>query len=104
MQYTFGGSKRRVPLGALTLALARSAAAKILGDVAQGLDPAADRKAAALEAKAQGRACCADPRGAASTSGAPCVSPTSARATRAEAVRAIKVAFAKQSALAGRRP
>src|SRR3984957_4156007 len=50
-QYTFAGSKRRIPLGAPTLALARSAAAKILGDVAQGRDPAADRKAAALVAK-----------------------------------------------------
>ena len=50
-QYTFGGSKRRIPLGAPTLALARSAAAKILGDVAKGLDPAADRKAAALATK-----------------------------------------------------
>ena len=50
-QYTFGGSKRRIPLGAPPLALARSAAAKILGDVAKGLDPAADRKAAALATK-----------------------------------------------------
>jgi Arm DNA-binding domain len=32
-QYTFGGSKRRIPLGAPTLALARSAAAKIMGAV-----------------------------------------------------------------------
>ena len=31
-QHTFGGSKRRIPLGAPTLALARSAAAKILGE------------------------------------------------------------------------
>jgi hypothetical protein len=38
-QYTFGGIKRRVPLGSLTLALARSAAAAVLGDVAKGLDP-----------------------------------------------------------------
>jgi integrase len=50
-QYTFGGTKRRVPLGSLTLALARSAAAAILGDVAKGLDPFADRRATALEAK-----------------------------------------------------
>jgi integrase len=51
VQYTVGGVKRRVPLGALTLALARSAAVKILGDVAQGVDPAAERKAKALAAK-----------------------------------------------------
>jgi integrase len=50
-QYTFGGAKRRVPLGALTLAKARSAAASILGEVAKGLDPAGDRKAKALDAK-----------------------------------------------------
>jgi hypothetical protein len=50
-QYTFGGAKRRIPLGAPTLALARSAAAKVIGEVAQGLDPAAERKAAALLTK-----------------------------------------------------
>jgi integrase len=50
-QYSFAGAKRRIPLGALTLALARSAAAKVLGDVAQGRDPAGDRKAAKVEAK-----------------------------------------------------
>ena len=50
-QYTVDGIKRRVPLGALTLALARSAAAAVLGEVAQGRDPAGDRKAKALEAK-----------------------------------------------------
>jgi integrase len=50
-QYTFRGSKRRVPLGSLTLALARSAAAAILGDVAKGRDPVADCRATAIEAK-----------------------------------------------------
>jgi integrase len=50
-QYSFAGIKRRVPLGALTLANARSAAAAILGDVAKGLDPAGERKASAIETK-----------------------------------------------------
>jgi integrase len=46
-QYTFGGQKRRVPLGncsALSLAAARKAVQAIIGDVAKGLDPAAERK------------------------------------------------------------
>jgi integrase len=46
-QYTLNGHKRRVPLGscdALSLAGARSAASAIIGDVAKGKDPAADRK------------------------------------------------------------
>jgi integrase len=50
-QYTFAGSKRRIPLGAQTLAKARSAAAAIMGTVALGRDPAADRKATTLAAK-----------------------------------------------------
>jgi integrase len=50
-QYTFAGQKRRIPLVALTLAQARSAAAEIMGDVARGLDPAGARKAAEAEAK-----------------------------------------------------
>jgi integrase len=94
-QYTFGGSKRRVPLKATTLALARSAAAQIMGQVAAGLDPAGDRKAAALEAKRKAAhealtlealldqwsaLRLADKRGS----------------YAAEAVRAIKVAFPKQ--------
>jgi integrase len=94
-QYTFGGSKRRIPLGAPTLALARSAAAKIIGAVAQGLDPAADRKAAALEAR----------RKAAHEALTLAVLLDQWSALRladkresyaAEAVRAIKVAFPKQ--------
>ena len=51
VQYTFAGIKRRIPLGAPTLANARSAAAEFMGKVAAGRDPAADRKAAALETK-----------------------------------------------------
>ena len=53
-QYTLSGTKRRVPLGscsAISLAKARLAARQIVGAVAAGKDPAAERKAAALEAK-----------------------------------------------------
>jgi integrase len=53
-QYTQAGTKRRVPLGAcsaISLDAARKATATILGDVAQGRDPAADRKEVAREAK-----------------------------------------------------
>jgi integrase len=50
-QYSFAGTKRRIPLGNLTLANARSAAAAILGEVAHGRDPSSDRKAKALETK-----------------------------------------------------
>ena len=47
-QYTFAGSKRRVPLGscsAISLAAAREAVRTILGDAARGVDTAAERKA-----------------------------------------------------------
>jgi integrase len=53
-QYTVAGQKRRVPLGShpeISLKQARAAAAKIMGEKALGLDPAADRKAKALAAK-----------------------------------------------------
>jgi integrase len=53
-QYTFAGQKRRVPLGAcsaISLDAARKATASILGEVAQGRDPAAARKEVAREAK-----------------------------------------------------
>ena len=56
-QYTLGGQKRRIPLGscsAISLAAARGAAQAILGDVAKGKDPAAERKAAEIEAKRKG--------------------------------------------------
>ena len=52
-QYSLAGAKRRVPLGscdAISLAAAREATKAILGDVAKGGDPAADRKEAALRA------------------------------------------------------
>ena len=94
-QYTFGGSKRRIPLGAPTLALARSAAAKIMGNVAQGLDPAADRKAAALEARRKAAhqaltlAALLDQWSALRLA-------DKRESYAAEAVRAIKVAFPKQ--------
>ena len=53
-QYAFNGTKRRVPLGscsAISLAEARAAVRVILGDVARGTDPAAERKRAASERK-----------------------------------------------------
>ena len=53
-QFTIGGQKRRVPLGscdAISLAAAREAAQAIMGDVARGRDPATERKAAAREAQ-----------------------------------------------------
>ena len=49
-QYTLHGQKWRVPLGAcsaLSLSSAREAAAAIMGDVAKGRNPAAERKEAA---------------------------------------------------------
>ena len=53
-QYSFQGQKRRVPLGscdAISLAAAREAARAIMGDVAKGVDVAAERKKAAGEAR-----------------------------------------------------
>jgi integrase len=55
-QYTLHGQKWRVPLGscsALSLADARDAAAAIMGDVARGRNPVADRKAAAAAERAK---------------------------------------------------
>ena len=55
-QYSIGGIKRRVPLGscaAISLAAAREAVRAILGDVAKGRDPAAERKEAARQASSQ---------------------------------------------------
>ena len=55
-QYTTAGRKRRVPLGsvgAVSLAKARAAAAAVLGDVARGLDPAAERKVKAEAVKVE---------------------------------------------------
>ena len=49
-QYSCHGQKRRIPLGscsALSLAKARDAVRAIMGDVAKGIDPAAERKKAA---------------------------------------------------------
>jgi integrase len=48
-QYNWHGRKRRIPLGscgALSLAKARDAVRAIMGDVAKGIDPAAERKKA----------------------------------------------------------
>ena len=58
-QYTLAGSKRRIPLGscsAISLAAAREAVQAILGDVAKGRDPAAERKQTAREAKEKAEA------------------------------------------------
>ena len=49
-QYNWHGQKRRIPLGscsALSLAKARDSVRAIMGDVAKGIDPAAERKKAA---------------------------------------------------------
>jgi integrase len=54
VQYRHAGQKRRVPLGscsAIKLAVARDDAKVILGDVAKGRDPATERKDAAREAQ-----------------------------------------------------
>ncbi len=53
-QYTFHGQKRRVPLGsceAISLAKAREAARAIMGEVAKGFDPVAERKKVAAAAR-----------------------------------------------------
>ena len=55
-QYRHAGQKRRIPLGscsAISLAAARDAVRAILGDVAKGRDPAAERKEAARQASSQ---------------------------------------------------
>jgi integrase len=53
-QYAFHGQKRRIPLGStsgVSLAKVRDVVRAILGDVAKGTDPAAERKKAAAEAR-----------------------------------------------------
>jgi integrase len=97
-QYTFRGSKRRVPLGSLTLALARSAAAAILGDVAKGRDPVADRKAAELEAKRKAAHEALTLQALLDQWSALRLADKRA-SYAAEALRAIKVGFPKQLAL-----
>ncbi|MFY9840249.1 MAG: Arm DNA-binding domain-containing protein [Xanthobacteraceae bacterium] len=55
-QYTLHGQKYRVPLGAcsaLSLTKARQAAAAVMGDVAKGRNPPADRKEAAAAERAK---------------------------------------------------
>ncbi len=55
-QYTLHGHKWRVPLGAcsaVALAKAREAAAAVMGDVAKGRNPAAERKDAAAAERAR---------------------------------------------------
>jgi integrase len=56
VQYRRAGGKRRVPLGscsAFSLAVAREAARALMGDVAKGRDPAAERKERAKKEKEQ---------------------------------------------------
>ncbi|WP_234729722.1 tyrosine-type recombinase/integrase [Acidocella facilis] len=58
LQYTFEGTKRRMPIGAvsaITLRDARAAARALLGEVALGRDPAAERRARVEAAKAARR-------------------------------------------------
>ena len=55
-QYVTAGRKRRVPLGsvdAISLAAARTAARTVMGQVAGGTDPAAQRKTAVEDAKVE---------------------------------------------------
>lgn len=55
-QYVTAGSKRRVPLGsvdAISLSAARDAARAVMGQVAQGADPATQRKAKAEAVKVE---------------------------------------------------
>jgi integrase len=55
-QYTLHGTKHRVPLGScsgVSLAKARQAAAAVMGDVAKGKHPAAERKEAARAERAK---------------------------------------------------
>ena len=55
-QYTLHGHKWRIPLGscaALSLAKAREAAAAVMGDVAKGMNPVAERKEAAAAERAR---------------------------------------------------
>jgi hypothetical protein len=57
-QYTLHGHKWRVPLGAcsaVSLSEAREAAAAVMGDVAKGRNPAAERKEAAAAERARRR-------------------------------------------------
>jgi integrase len=53
-KYTIHGQKPKIPLGscsAVSIAKARTATRAIMGDVAKGIDPAAERKKAAAEAR-----------------------------------------------------
>lgn len=53
-QYSFHGQKSRIPLGAcsaVSLAKARDAVRTVMGDVARGIDPAAERKKVITEAR-----------------------------------------------------
>jgi integrase len=55
-QYSTHGHKNRIPLGscsAISLAKAREAVCAIMGDVARGMDPAAERRKAATRVRSQ---------------------------------------------------
>ena len=105
-QYSLAGTKRRVPLGscdAISLAAAREATKAILGDVAKGRDPAADRKEAALEAKRKAAHDALTLEALLEQWDALHLADRRER-YRAEAVRAIKVAFGPSLKAARRRP
>jgi hypothetical protein len=98
-QYSLAGAKRRVPLGscdAISLAVAREATKVILGDVAKGHDPAADRKEAAQEAKRKAAHDALTLQALLEQWETLHLAERRER-YRAEAVRAIKIAFASTS-------
>jgi integrase len=95
-QYGLAGSKRRVPLGscdAISLATAREATKAIMGDVAKGHDPAADRKESALRARRKAAHDALTLEALLEQWDALHLANRRER-YRAEAVRAIKIAFA----------
>jgi integrase len=97
-QFTFAGKKEREPIAATTLATARAAAAKVMGEVALGRNPVADRKAKGLAAKAA--AARIELTLGALVDQWAALSLADKRASySAEAVRAIKKAFARHLAL-----
>ena len=95
-QYSLHRQKWRVPLGAcsaLSLSNARGAAAAIMGEVAKGRNPAAERKEAAAAERAK-RIRGSPPSRYSLRIGPGCISSTTARYAT-EAVRALRHAPAK---------
>ena len=100
-QYTLAGTKRRIALGscaAISLAHARDAARAIMGDVAKGRDPALERKRAAAEAR-RTEAHEALTFDALLEQWAALRLAHRRRSYAAEAIRALRFAFAKQLSL-----